>query len=49
MEWDTAAGHLVATEANACLTTYPDLTEMRYNKADLRNPFFLLQAIADAE
>ncbi len=43
MEWDTAAGHLIATEAGAKIVQYPNINEaLHYNKADLLNPYFLV-------
>ncbi len=48
MEWDTAAAHAVVNEAGG---TVCDLAgqELRYNKADLRNPkFFVLSAEDEA-
>lgn len=42
MEWDTAAGHIIAQEAGASVTI-PDTGEaMRYNKENLLNPYFLV-------
>lgn len=42
MEWDTAAGHIVATEAGAKIAQYPNGEALRYNKANLLNPYFLV-------
>lgn len=39
-EWDTAAGELILAEAGGCTTSYPDGEPLRYNKEDLRNPWF---------
>lgn len=41
MEWDIAAGHIIAEEAGAKILTWPDLQPMQYNKQDLLNPFFI--------
>lgn len=41
MEWDIAATHCIVREAGGAVT---DLTgqELRYNKPDLHNPFFIV-------
>lgn len=41
MEWDTAAGHLVATEAGATVTQ-PDGSPLLYNKENLLSPYFVV-------
>ncbi len=41
MEWDTAAGHLVATEAGAKVMQ-PDGSPLLYNKEDLLSPSFIV-------
>ena len=42
MEWDTAAGHAILKGAGKNLYTYPDGSkEMRYNRKDLLNPWFI--------
>ncbi len=40
-EWDTAAGHAIASEAGA-LVTLPDLAPLTYNKEGLKNPGFIV-------
>lgn len=42
MEWDTAAAHIVVTEAGAKITDYPDGKPLVYNKENLLNPHFLV-------
>lgn len=42
MEWDTAAGQAVAEAAGARIVLCDGVTPLRYNKADLRNPHFLV-------
>lgn len=39
-EWDTAAGELILAEAGGSTRTLPDDGVLRYNEADLRNPWF---------
>ena len=39
-EWDTAAGELILAEAGGSTLSYPDGEPLRYNKSDLRNPWF---------
>ena len=39
-EWDTAAGELILAEAGGSTLSYPEGEPLRYNKADLRNPWF---------
>ena len=41
MEWDTAAAHIIATEAGAQITTV-DGDQLHYNKSDLRNAGFIV-------
>ncbi len=41
MEWDTAAGHAILSEAGCELLSYPGYGTMLYNKADLKNPWFV--------
>lgn len=43
MEWDTAAGHIIATEAGATVTKV-DGSPLTYNREDLLNPYFLVTA-----
>ena len=40
-EWDTAAGHALLLAAGGELFTWPDGTELRYNKEILKNPGFV--------
>ncbi len=40
MEWDTAAGHAVALYSGAKVFRIDNNQELRYNKADLLNPYF---------
>ena len=42
MEWDTAAGHAVATGAGKSLVLALDRSDMRYNREDLLNPWFIV-------
>lgn len=39
-EWDTAAGELILAEAGGKTHSYPEGEQLRYNKEDLRNPWF---------
>jgi 3'(2'), 5'-bisphosphate nucleotidase len=41
MEWDTAAAHAILNAANKGVYELGMLDELQYNKADLRNPFFV--------
>jgi 3'(2'), 5'-bisphosphate nucleotidase len=41
MEWDTAAGHAVLLGAGGSVVVWPEKTELRYNREQLRNPWFL--------
>ena len=43
MEWDTAAGQVIATEAGATVEVYPDAIPLQYNRENLLNPFFLVR------
>lgn len=43
MEWDTAAGQAVAECAGARVTVYNDGRPLRYNRAELLNPWFLVE------
>ncbi len=43
MEWDTAAGQAVAEYAGARVTVYNDGCPLRYNRADLLNPWFVVE------
>lgn len=39
-EWDTAAGELILAEAGGATFSYPEGEPLRYNKEDLKNPWF---------
>lgn len=39
-EWDTAAGELILAEAGGSTLSYPEGKPLRYNKSDLKNPWF---------
>jgi 3'(2'), 5'-bisphosphate nucleotidase len=41
MEWDTAAGQVIVTEAGGSVFDMKSKKEMRYNKDELRNPSFI--------
>lgn len=43
MEWDTAAGHLIATEAGAAIWVWNTTEKLTYNKENLLNPYFIVQ------
>lgn len=43
MEWDTAAGHAIATAAGCEVVRADDGTPLTYNKADLHNPWFIVR------
>lgn len=43
MEWDTAAAHAVALSAGKSVTTHETGEPLRYNKADLLNPWFVVR------
>lgn len=43
-EWDTAAGELILTEAGGSIRTLADGAVFRYNKEDLRNPWFVCRS-----
>ena len=43
-EWDTAAGELILLEAGGCARSLPDNEPFRYNKEDLRNPWFVCKS-----
>lgn len=40
-EWDTAAGELILLEAGGITRAYPSGEELRYNKEELDNPWFI--------
>lgn len=39
-EWDTAAAELILVESGGFVRSLPDHTPLKYNKADLHNPWF---------
>jgi len=41
MEWDTAAGHAIASFAGVSVNTWPEMTPLEYNKENLLNPWFM--------
>lgn len=41
MEWDTAAGHAIASLAGVCVKSWPELLPLEYNKENLVNPWFI--------
>ena len=43
-EWDTAAGELILAEAGGTSRSLPDNEPLRYNKEDLRNPWFVCRS-----
>lgn len=43
MEWDTAAGHAIAKFAGKILIDYKTQEEMRYNREELLNNWFIVQ------
>jgi 3'(2'), 5'-bisphosphate nucleotidase len=46
MEWDTAAGQAIAEAAGARLLVFDTEEPLRYNKENLRNPWFVVQSAA---
>lgn len=44
MEWDTAAGQLIAEESGCTVSIWPSGEPLRYNRELLTNPFFLVKA-----
>ncbi len=42
MEWDTAAAHAIANRAGRRVLRYGSDEELRYNKPDLHNPWFVV-------
>ncbi len=43
MEWDTGAGHAVATAAGAVVLRHDSGVPLQYNKEDLLNPWFMVR------
>jgi len=46
MEWDTAAGHIIAQEAGAIITRHDNGEPLHYNKENLLNPFFIVSSFS---
>lgn len=44
MEWDTAAAHVIVTEAGGSVVLEDKVTVLSYNKENLLNPFFIVLA-----
>ena len=42
MEWDTAAAHVIVTEAGGAVVLEDQVTSLTYNKENLLNPFFIV-------
>ena len=42
MEWDTAAAHVIVTEAGGKVVLEDEKTSLYYNKMDLLNPYFIV-------
>ncbi|MFQ5493733.1 MAG: inositol monophosphatase family protein, partial [Candidatus Dojkabacteria bacterium] len=40
-EWDTAAAHIIANEANCKLIVVTGKEELEYNKSTIKNPHFI--------
>ncbi len=47
MEWDTAAAHIVVEEAGGNMLQTDQKQEVRYNKPDLLNPYFVVLGYRD--
>jgi len=43
MEWDTAAGHAIALFSGATITQDDQKTNLKYNKKNLLNPYFIIR------
>jgi len=43
MEWDTAAGHAICKAVGLKVTSQATQQELKYNKEDLLNPYFLVE------
>ena len=43
-EWDTAAGELILAESGGATSVLDSCERFRYNKEDLRNPWFECRA-----
>jgi len=44
MEWDTAAGHAVASFSDCKVYDYTTGIELKYNKQNMLNPWFVVAA-----
>jgi len=44
MEWDIAAGHVIAIEAGCSFTKVDEISPVIYNKENLLNPYFIVKA-----
>lgn len=42
MEWDTAAAHIIVSEAGGSVTLVDEKTKLSYNKQNLLNPYFIV-------
>jgi len=42
MEWDTGAGQAIVEFSGGLVLSYPDLKPLKYNKENLRNPWFIV-------
>lgn len=42
MEWDTAAAHVIVTEAGGLVTLEDEINPLSYNKENLLNPYFIV-------
>lgn len=47
MEWDTAAAHVIVTEAGGSVTLTDHETPLSYNKQNLLNPYFMVLPLQD--
>jgi len=45
MEWDTAAGHVIAEQAGAQVFRHDNNKSLLYNKEDLLNPYFIVTTL----
>ena len=46
MEWDTAAGHAIARGAGCEICHIDEKTPIKYNKEDLKNPWFVVKSVS---
>lgn len=46
MEWDTAAGHAIARGAGCEIYHIDEKTPIKYNKEDLKNPWFVVKTVS---